>query len=181
MHKPTSSTLAREGPALNTVDPPTATRYYLPVTADGAGDRFRPIGWWLKEADARLENAFTARLSQHGLTRRAWQVLASVARAPATRAGLVDQLSGFDSASQLHQLIDELRGHGWLSDDEDGERLRLTASGAELHTVAAAEISQVRSAVSVVLPAEDYRTLVGLLGRLVDAFPPATDAEEPDG
>ena len=77
----------------------------------GAG--FRPIGWWLKEADARLEAAFDVRLRAYGVTsRRGWQVLASAARAPVRRADLVADLSSFDSAATVEQLVDELARRG---------------------------------------------------------------------
>ena len=135
---------------------------------------FRPIGWWLKEADARLEAAFDLRLRAYGVTsRRGWQVLASASRAPVRRADLVADLSSFDTAATVEQVVDELAAEGWLTDD-DGT-LRLTPEGEDLHTTLAAGIAEIRGWVAEALPGEDYRTLVDLLRRLVDAFPPVPE------
>lgn len=135
---------------------------------------FRPIGWWLKEADARLEAAFDLRLRAYGVTsRRGWQVLASAARAPVRRADLVADLASFDSAVAVEQLVDELDAEGWLADD-DGV-LRLTPDGEDLHATLAAGIAEIRGWVADALPGEDYQMLVDLLRRLVDAFPPVSE------
>jgi hypothetical protein len=42
----------------------------------------RPIGWWLKEADARIDAAFDRVLEGFHTVRRSWQVLSSSARRP---------------------------------------------------------------------------------------------------
>lgn len=129
----------------------------------------RPIGWWLKEADDRLEAAFDARLRGRGINRRGWQVLASVARAPVRRTDLVADLATFDPAPAVERVVADLHARGWLEDD-DG-LLRLTAAGEQEQRELAAEVDAVRAQVAAALPAEDYVTLVRLLARLVDAFP----------
>lgn len=135
---------------------------------------YRPIGWWLKEADARLEAAFDVRLRAYGVSsRRGWQVLASAARAPVRRVDLVSDLSSFDSAATVERLADELTDEGWLTDDAG--TLRLTPQGEELHATLAAGIAEIRGWVAEALPGEDYPTLVELLRRLVDAFPAVAD------
>ena len=135
---------------------------------------FRPIGWWLKEADARLEHAFDVRLRAHGVTsRRGWQVLASVARAPVVRTELVAELGNFQPAETIEQLIKELSEEGWLT--EEAGRLRLTPSGEELHTALRAQALVIRNWVADALPGDDYQTLIELLRRLVAAFPPVPD------
>jgi hypothetical protein len=150
----------------------TATSASRPDDTRSAG--FRPIGWWLKEADARLEAAFDLRLRAYGVTsRRGWQVLASAARAPVRRADLVADLSSFDAAAAVEQVVDELAAEGWLTDD-DGT-LRLTPDGEDLHLRLSAGIAEIRGWVAEALPGRDYQTLVELLQQLVDAFPPAPD------
>ena len=73
----------------------------------------RPIGRWLKEADARLEAAFDLRLRGLGVSsRRAWQVLASVARAPVRRTTLVSELALFDPVEVNDRLVDDLLDEG---------------------------------------------------------------------
>ena len=59
----------------------------------------RPIGWWLKEADARLDAAFDRSLTGRKVDRRGWQILATLARRPTPRDELVVSLSAFDSAA----------------------------------------------------------------------------------
>jgi hypothetical protein len=150
----------------------TATSASRPDDTRSAG--FRPIGWWLKEADGRLEAAFDLRLRAYGVTsRRGWQVLASAARAPVRRADLVADLSSFDAAAVVEQVVDELAAEGWLTDD-DGT-LRLTPDGEDLHLRLSAGIAEIRGWVAEALPGRDYQTLVELLQQLVDAFPPAPD------
>ena len=133
-------------------------------------DQFRPIGWWLKEADRRLEAAFHSGLQAAGLpSRRSWQVLASVARGTATPATLTDQLSGFDSAENVQALIEQLQAQGWLT--TDGDRLELTPEGSATYEAAAGAADQIRAKVAAALPDDDYQVLIDLLGRLVAAFP----------
>lgn len=135
---------------------------------------FRPVGWWLKEADARLEEAFDVRLRAYGVpSRRAWQVLASAARAPIRRTDLVAELSNFDSVTTVHELVDGLIDEGWLA--QDAGLLRLTAEGEDLHAKLRASVGEIRTWVAEALPGDDYQTLVRLLQRLVEAFPPVPD------
>jgi len=135
---------------------------------------FRPIGWWLKEADARLEHAFDVRLRAHGVTsRRGWQVLASIARAPVARTELVSELANFDPAETVERLITELETEGWVA--EEAGLLRLTGSGEELHTALRAQAVVIRNWVADALPGDDYATLVTLLRQLVEAFPTVPD------
>ena len=138
------------------------------------GEGFRPIGWWLKEADARLEHAFDVRLRAHGVTsRRGWQVLASVARAPVARTDLVSELATFDPAETVEQLIADLEKEGWVT--EEAGLLRLTGSGEELHAALRAQAVVIRNWVADALPGDDYPTLVNLLRQLVEAFPTVPD------
>lgn len=135
---------------------------------------FRPIGWWLKEADARLEHAFDVRLRAHGVTsRRGWQVLASVARAPVARTDLVSELATFDPIETVERLVAELEEEGWVT--EEAGLLRLTDSGAQLHAALRAQAVVIRNWVADALPGDDYATLVNLLRQLVEAFPTVPD------
>ncbi len=53
----------------------------------------RPIGWWLKTADARIEQAFEDAFEGQSITRREWQVLEPVSSTPFARVGAVAQAS----------------------------------------------------------------------------------------
>ena len=133
----------------------------------------RPIGWWLKEADARLDAAFEDALDTRGATRRDWQVFTSLARAEATRSEIRDALAVFDTPAAVDAVLDRLVARGWIV--ESGGLLQLTPDGAREREALASAVGEIRATVADALPDDDYATLVGLLARLVTALPPAPD------
>ncbi len=130
-----------------------------------SGER-RPIGWWLKTADARIEQAFEDVLQGQSITRREWQVLEPVSRAPVLESELLQKLEAFAGAQDA---VDELRRRGLVAGGVDGV-LTLTDAGQVAHGRAAAGVATVRSAVSAALPEEIYATLLRLLADLVDGL-----------
>src|SRR5664279_1520817 len=128
----------------------------------------RPVGWWLKEADARLDAAFDRSLAGRDVDRRGWQVLASLARRSTPREELVAALAAFDSPAPVEVVVHGLSSLGWI--EEDGGLLRLTAAGEREYAELAPLIEGVRGRVAAVLPPDDYITLVRLLERLVAAL-----------
>jgi DNA-binding MarR family transcriptional regulator len=126
----------------------------------------RPVGWWLKEADAALDAAFDAALEGAGVDRRGWQVLASLARAPTTRADLIAALAGFDPPAAVGRVLDDAIGRGWV--EESAGLLQLTSAGRAQQQAVAPRVDGVREQVSAALPQDDYVLLVGLLARLVE-------------
>ena len=128
----------------------------------------RPIGWWLKEANTRLDAAFDDALQNTGVDRRGWQVLDSLARGPVSRAELVDSLAAFDPTESLQLKVDDVLERGWLA-ETDGV-LQLTESGVRQHAAVAPLVGRVRERVRTVLPQDDYVTLVRLLARLTEAL-----------
>jgi hypothetical protein len=150
--------------------------------APGTGSA-RPIGWWLKEADRRLDAAFDAALAGQGpagdgvagdavlgdgVDRRGWQVLASLARGSSGRSELVAGLAPFDGAEAFDGVISGLQGRGWVTEAEG--MLRLTGDGERAHAVLAPLVGSIRETVAAALPGEDYPTLIALLERLVTAL-----------
>lgn len=128
----------------------------------------RPLGWWLKEADAQINAAFDTALAGTGLDRRGWQLLASLASQPMARPDLIASLTPFEPAAAVEQVIAHMRAHRWV--EESGGLLRLTSAGAEQQQALAPLVDGVRQQVSKALSREDYITLVGLLSRLVDSL-----------
>lgn len=128
----------------------------------------RPIGWWLKEADARLDAAFDRRLQARGVDRRAWQVLASLARGPTSRSKLVDSLAAFDRPEVLEGVVGDLTSRGWI--EESGGLLRLTREGEREQAALATVVDDIRRQVAAALPQDDYVTLVRLLQRLIQGL-----------
>jgi DNA-binding MarR family transcriptional regulator len=129
----------------------------------------RPIGWWLKEADARLERAFDAAFLAAGRTRREWQVLNTLSDRPTSTEDLVGALAPFASRNDILSVVDALmaRGEVRLTDGT----LRVTEDGARAHAELASSVAQVRERVTAALPGDDYGTLVRLLARLVEGLP----------
>ncbi|MEP6979924.1 MAG: hypothetical protein ABJA16_04080 [Nakamurella sp.] len=126
----------------------------------------RPIGWWLKTADARIDQAFEAVFHGQSITRREWQVLESTSGAPVRESELLGTLKSFAGAGEA---VDELRRRGLLVDGADGF-LTLTHAGQLAHDGAAAGVATVRRAVRTALPGENYPTLLRLLADLVDGL-----------
>ena len=144
----------------------------------------RPIGWWLKEADAQLDRAFERafeqaldRAADHG--RRTWQVLSTLAAGPATAGDVIAGLAAFDSSDAVRAVLDDLRSRGEVVDEAG--TLRLTAVGKRTHQALAPLAGTVRRRVSAALPEQDYRTLVVLLARLVEGLGDGPPARLGDG
>lgn len=77
----------------------------------------RPIGWWLRTADAGIEQAFEDVFEGQSITRREWQVLESAARAPVLESELLRTLEAFAGAQDA---VDDLRRRGLLADGAHG-------------------------------------------------------------
>lgn len=69
----------------------------------------QPIGWWLETADARIEQAFEDVFKSQSITRREWQVLEPVSRAPVPESEVLQKLVAFAGAQDA---VDELRRRG---------------------------------------------------------------------
>ena len=129
----------------------------------------RPIGWWLKEADSRLDAAFDSTLHPQGVDRRGWQVLATLARSSTRRVDVVAALAAFDEPTIVEGVVDEFRRRGWV--EESAGVLRLTPVGAQQQEALAPLVERVRHQVAAALPEDDYLILVRLLARLVAGLP----------
>lgn len=132
----------------------------------------RPIGWWLKEADSRLDAAFDAALCESGAGRRDWQVLASLSRGPMNRAELVASLVSFDPPAVIAEILDHMQSNGWIEESES--LVLLTRAGSLQQESLGPLIEGVRQQIAEALPQDDYVALVGLLARLVAALRPTT-------
>jgi hypothetical protein len=128
----------------------------------------RPIGWWLKEADKRLDAAFDRRLESRGVDRRAWQMLAPLASRPMTRSELADSLASFDARAVLDDVVVGLHERNWV--EQSAELLRLTEEGEHEHAALVPLVNDVRQLVAAALPPDEYGTLVRLLQQLVAAL-----------
>ena len=129
----------------------------------------RPVGWWLKEADARLDAAFDAALSAAGADRRGWQVLATLRRSAAPRAAIVASLAAFDEPAVVEGVLEDLQRRGWV--EESNAQWQLTPAGLQKHADLAPLVASIRGQVATALPDDDYALLIDLLARLVAGLP----------
>lgn len=127
----------------------------------------RPVGWWLKEADAAIERATDRALSELDADRRRWQLLSTLSNGPIAAEELMEALRSFSSRGEVEGLLADLTGRGWVRRD-DGF-LALTSEGERVVGELTGRVALVRARVAEALPPEDYTTLVTLLARLVDA------------
>lgn len=76
----------------------------------------RPIGFWLKLVDDKIDEQFASTLDEHGVTRRQWQLLNVLTKEPATVEALDAEVAPFlvedeSSAEHLAELVDS----GWVT------------------------------------------------------------------
>lgn len=119
-----------------------------------------------QDSRCRIEQAFGDVFESQSITRREWQVLESVARAPVHESELLQTLEAFAGA---RDAVDDLRRRGLLTEGAN-RVLSLTRAGHVVHGSAAAGVATVRSAVTAALPAANYATLIQLLADLVDGL-----------
>jgi hypothetical protein len=112
----------------------------------------KPIGYWLKHLDTLLENAMSRALTDHGTSRREWQVLN--AAADDQFAGALAPFDGVDEA------VAALTARGWLADG------RLTEDGRAAHAAVSERVTGFRRQVVEGVSPEEYRATVGVLTRM---------------
>jgi DNA-binding PadR family transcriptional regulator len=128
----------------------------------------RPIGWWLKEADARLDAAFDRQLAGRDCDRRGWQLLSCLARRPTSREEVIASLAAFDPPATIEAALNGLQSAGWVEDSAG--LLRLTPEGERERSELAVLVGSVRAQVAAALPQDDYTRLIELLARLISAL-----------
>lgn len=140
---------------------------------DNSHDRSaRPVGWWLKEADARIDAAFDRALGLHDLDRRRWQILATLARGPSTQGGIAAALSRFDDDAEIAAVVADLFDRRMVRRGAD-DLVEITDRGVRAQRQAAQQVDGIRTRVGAALGDDGYQQLIALLMRLVEAFPDA--------
>ena len=138
---------------------------YIPKGMEPASRR--PIGYWLKHLDRLIEDTLSRTLTEHGLTRRHWQVLNTLARDPAGDAELTEALEPFlrdDQAGQAAVVADLIR-RDWVNRDHDG-RLRLTRHGRAAHQRTQDQVQQTRGLMVQGISAGEYTAAVDVLTQM---------------
>ena len=122
----------------------------------------RPIGYWVKLLDQRIEQSFAATLAAEGLQRRHWQALNVVKDGPASLARVNEELAPFltDAAPYLRELDER----GWIAGTDEG--YRLTAEGQAAFDRLLAAVRANRTRITDGLTEEQYRTTVDALEQM---------------
>jgi DNA-binding MarR family transcriptional regulator len=124
----------------------------------------RPIGWWVKHLDALLEDVVDGAVAGEGLTRRHWQVLHTLAEAPADDATLAHALADF--AADVPAVAADLTGRGWVA--RSAGSLALTEDGRTAHERLERAIGRVRRHVADGLSRQEYERTVLVLRRMAE-------------
>jgi DNA-binding MarR family transcriptional regulator len=128
----------------------------------------RPLGYWIKEIDRRIEADFGRLLVGEGLTRRHWQVLSTLAHGPRTDLDAV--LAPF--APTVRPEVEDLMARGWVTEPEP-DSVALTVAGQAAHDRVAEQVRMFRAQVTEGLTEQEYATLVTLLERIAGNLTPA--------
>ncbi|WP_062213529.1 MarR family winged helix-turn-helix transcriptional regulator [Streptomyces sp. NBRC 109706] len=152
------------------------------MTDDPSTNARRPLGYWLKHIDRRIEERFDELLAEDGLGRRHWQLCTTLARGPLDVEGLDEALAPFRSAREptVRPLVDQLVARGWVMPSGDGA-LALTEEGRARHAEVAERVGGFRARVAAGLAPDEYATLLRLLERVADNLdaPPDNRADNP--
>jgi DNA-binding MarR family transcriptional regulator len=122
----------------------------------------KPIGYWLKHLDTLIETRFGRTLADHGLTRRHWQVLNTIAAAPTSQDDLDRALAPFQP--DVRAEADDLVAKGWAV--RDGDLVATTELGRTGFDEVAARIHADRRRITDGIPDEEYLRTVETLRRM---------------
>ncbi|GLZ37431.1 MarR family transcriptional regulator [Actinokineospora sp. NBRC 105648] len=119
----------------------------------------KPIGYWVKELDRRLEAGFDRELGASGTTRRQWQVLNLL---PATASEVDRSMAPFEPTAA--PVVDVLVERGWARHDEI---IELTDEGAEARADIGVRVDRLRARVVEGVSEEEYLATVQTLAKMV--------------
>jgi hypothetical protein len=128
----------------------------------------RPIGYWVKLVDRRLEDGLNAVLAEHGVTRRQWQVLNALEGGARDATAVVEALLPFaDDAGTVRAELGRLVDAGRVSHGEAGH-LEITPAGAALLVALTGDVDRFRERTSAGLTRDAYETTVATLERIAE-------------
>ena len=120
----------------------------------------KPLGYWLKHLDTLIETRFESTLAGHGLTRRHWQVLNTIATAPTSQEDLDRALAPFQP--NVRTEVADLVAKGWAT----GDPVTTTDTGKTAFTEVAGRIHAERRRITDGIPDEEYLRTVETLRRM---------------
>lgn len=131
----------------------------------------RPIGYWLKLVDSLISEQFAASLEEHGVTRRQWQLLNTLARGPQTGEDLASALAPFfgevtpeGEPSSPAEHLAELVESGWVT--QEAGTYTLTERGHTSLAKLTEIVDGMRNESSAGVTEQEYEVTVGTLQRM---------------
>jgi DNA-binding MarR family transcriptional regulator len=125
----------------------------------------RPIGYWLKRADALLTQRIDEAQRANGLTRLEWQALNVVRDGGSTAERVAETLRPFADAELVTLTLAGLVGRHVVQ-SVGGRTFELTADGHALFARAAETQAEVRARAMNGISESDYATTIATLERL---------------
>src|SRR4051812_1264966 len=121
----------------------------------------KPIGYWLKELDRRIEETLDRALGDEGVTRRDWQVLNALGPAPAARGEVIEQLRPFWGVDrdEPDAVLQALVARGWALRDAS-DRFALSPEGDAARSTLLERVKQLRVAIAEGVTPEQYATTI---------------------
>ena len=127
----------------------------------------RPIGFWLKRLDRLIDESFERTMRDHGLTRRHWQVMNTLAQAPTTESDLADALAPFLAPTEMTATLTDLLDRKWLMLNGNGQ-FELSGTGSQEYLLIRQRVLETRQLLAAGVSAQEYRAVVDVLGRMAD-------------
>lgn len=126
----------------------------------------RPIGYWLKRADALLTARIDEAQRENGLTRLEWQILNVIHDARVVHSErVVESLRPFASAFDVIGTLDSLAERSVVASADDA--FSLTEAGEEMYERALAVQQDIRRQAFEGISEGEYDTTMRALERLV--------------
>ena len=127
----------------------------------------KPIGYWLKELDRRIEATLDRTLAGESVTRRDWQVLNALETVPAERSAVVEALRPFwgEGATDPDAVLEGLVRRGWALRDA-AERYSLSPEGDAARAALLERVKELRMAIADGVTPEAYQTTIDTLERM---------------
>ncbi|GAA1794706.1 MarR family winged helix-turn-helix transcriptional regulator [Agromyces lapidis] len=114
----------------------------------------RPIGYWLRVVDRKLDDAMLELFADEGITRRDWRRLNVI-------AGTVDDARLRDKIAAHPDRLAPLVERGWVTDEPDAPRL--TEEGEASYAALLERVTALRSRVAGSVTPEDFQTTLDSL------------------
>ena len=129
----------------------------------------KPIGYWLKELDRRIEETLDRALAGEDVTRRDWQVLNALGPAPTPREAVVETLRPFWGVEAVDPdaVLEALVVRGWALHDP-ADRYLLSPEGEAARAGLLERVKELRGAIADGVTPEQYNTTIDTLRRMAE-------------